>query len=214
MKRICLLALVISMAMCILMSGCGSEKTAVNDLDKMQENSLSISNYSYKYYRDVNGEATEGLVQYMDGNIRFEVYGSDAGESMVEIVNIDDNHTYIYSEKSKTGEMKKTAFFSQDAPLPHDVMNCLNSDNTIILGQEEIDSQICTLYAVNEIALAGTTFSGKVWILADKGVPLALEGYRQGSERFYRYEYKEYRFDTVSPDAFIPPDDIDFTVLH
>lgn len=194
----------------LIASGCNSDQVKLDDLENMKARNEALTNYSCSFQRQVGGDIVKGKLYYKEGNIRFEVFGKNDEIQTVEIVNLTDNYTYLYDPVQKIGESQNHALFSQDVPLPQEVMQNLTGDNTQIEGQEQIDHITCSLFRVSGMQLPGSKFSGKIWILADKGFPMALEGNRKGNDKLFRYEYRNLDVNAVSDSLLEPPADINF----
>jgi len=188
--------------------GCDS-KIAPHDLEGLKASTEKITGYSCDFTRTMDGETVHGRLYYREGSIRFESPASSGGDTVVTIVNQENDTACTYSEKLKKGEISQGAAFYQDVPLVSEIMKAISAENARFLNAEMINDEEYAIYAVEKMPMYGGSLTGQVYIRTADGLPLSAEGARSG--RQVNFQYTNYNLETLDQSLFQVPDGISLT---
>lgn len=205
-RRIAFISLL--MLMILVTAGCDN-RTKPNDLDSLKQQAKQVEAYSCDITRIMDGDTVNGKLYYSTGDIRFELYGKSKDDITVTIVNTNDNKTYIYNTKLKTGEVSQVAYFSQDIPTVKEIMDSITSDNSHFQNAILLNDKEYAIYGLDNMPLFGGPITGQIYIGTDNGMPLSVEGIRSG--RQVNFQYTNFVFGPIDPAMFEAPADIDMS---
>jgi outer membrane lipoprotein-sorting protein len=204
-KRTGILLLVVMLA--ALFSGCVSEMSADQIVQKMKEKQEGVKDFSATMafsmsFAGQNIAAKAKIMNKMPDKTRVEYI--EPSEVAGQVVVSDGTTIWTYDPKTKIAmkeEMQKTDMdFQQDYMKP--VSELLDNTDITYLGMDKFEGR--TVYRVkavpkNESALIGIHSS--MWVDSETWMPLKIEIADKNDKPITSFEYSDVKFNTGIPDS-------------